>query len=468
MKYIKWIIIFALCMIFGILFGAYLTFRFLASDIYDTFWYIILEVCILSFTFLFFGSTLFLQKKCNKHNWDTKSYIRIALFVIATVSLIYILKDEPLIESKYSWNDVPTASPTSAESYNLIYTHFTEGDKEIKIDLGNKDIYNGFEDPLSYEKQILTAWNKNKKARKLVKNLNSFDEIADLSTEENAVDYNSIKFVYLARLYGLYSNLMAEKGQSIVSARTLSEYHSVIRKALPYSRFTIHKVIFASSANRNIESAYKIARLPSCHKASLRILLENFKPLTNQEISYRGAFISEYFFITYPFHEEIFYDHLFCPLLEDSCIPKWNQYILKLIWPLIYRENVTLNFRTKEFELMIEDASKHPPNFSKTKAFVSTHEDKPNFRNSGGWFLQNSSLFVLTDFPEKMSKIKIKSDILALYLHKRLGKKIALKDYYTGKDYHQIDKSPYYISLGPDGKLGTDDDISLIDERPCK
>ncbi len=63
-----------------------------------------------------------------------------------------------------------------------------------------------------------------------------------------------------------------------------------------------------------------------------------------------------------------------------------------------------------------------------------------------------------------MSKIKVKSDLLALYLNERLGESIELKDYLTGDEYHKTDEGDEFISLGPDGKFGSSDDIRLDEE----
>ncbi len=463
MKLIKWLIICALCLVYGVLAGAYITFRYLVEDFSNLYWYIIFDICVCCCFLLFFSLCLRFQKNCNKKSWDAKGYIRIGLSVIAVLSLAYFFIDEAPVKSKYTWDDVPSASETADESYELICTILKEDEK--KINFGNISIVDVIDSPLSYEKEILDLWKRTEEERHIIEKLDSFEEVADLSTEETAVDYNYYKLVQLARLYGVYACLLTEKGNPAEGVRELAQFHSITLKALPFARFTIHKAIWSSVTITNINNAYRIARNTSCDKASLIMLRDTFIPLTPRAITYRGAFMSEYFFIVHESNIKESLNELFCSPLFDlfgyTCLPEWNQYLLKQFFSIIYHKNRTFNLLTKKLELMIDGASKHPPDLSEVKAFSLKFEQKPEFNNVGGWISHNSSFFDLTGFPGRMSKIKVRSDLLALYLSERLGENIELKDYLTGNEYHKTDEGDEFISLGPDGKFGSSDDIRL-------
>ena len=55
----------------------------------------------------------------------------------------------------------------------------------------------------------------------------------------------------------------------------------------------------------------------------------------------------------------------------------------------------------------------------------------------------------------------MKSDLLAIELNARLGKKVVLQDYYTGGEYLVDEKTGEFYSKGPDGIAGTEDDVQL-------
>jgi hypothetical protein len=62
---------------------------------------------------------------------------------------------------------------------------------------------------------------------------------------------------------------------------------------------------------------------------------------------------------------------------------------------------------------------------------------------------------------EVASETKVQSDLLAMELHRRLDKKLALADYFTGEPYRFDARTKAWSSAGPDKEHGTDDDIRL-------
>jgi len=81
-------------------------------------------------------------------------------------------------------------------------------------------------------------------------------------------------------------------------------------------------------------------------------------------------------------------------------------------------------------------------------------------RNVGGLMLLTIIAPNCDKNREQVYLTKIYSELLAIYLHNRLGEELALNDPYTGKPYVRgADGVPF--SVGPDGKPGTKDDITL-------
>ncbi len=59
-----------------------------------------------------------------------------------------------------------------------------------------------------------------------------------------------------------------------------------------------------------------------------------------------------------------------------------------------------------------------------------------------------------------MSELRVRSELLAVYLADRLGETLILNDPWTGKPYGRAEQGVPF-SVGMDGKTGTPDDISL-------
>ena len=83
-------------------------------------------------------------------------------------------------------------------------------------------------------------------------------------------------------------------------------------------------------------------------------------------------------------------------------------------------------------------------------------------KNLLGEQLINMCLPNFLEAARRGNKRKVQSDLLALYLHRRLGKPLVLKDMFTGADYPVDKKTGLPFSAGPDKLPNTDDDIRLL------
>lgn len=461
---LKWAVIFCLCIFYGILTGSYVTLVSGAPNLCEH-WITVHQAECFFFTLFFIFSAICFHRQLRKQGRDTKGHVRYALVLVLAVFLHMNLRDEPFVKGKYNWEDVSVPEKNALESYRIIADNFDHNDPKIDIDLSDIDMEEAMSNPLEHEDAILGKWESITKARHIIDQLNEFNEIADLSEPSEAIDINFMEFEFIARIYRAYALLTLEKDESIEGIRELNKIHSIAGKALPCARYLVHKLVWMVIAERNIQTAYLIACRSDSGSIALAELEKGFKPLRKKDISYRTAYISEYFFIMKEADadlddtDEIINDICFSIFSLGICDSVVDRLYLKLVLPIILRKNMTMNNVTKQFDLLINGATNHPPEFdNKTLSRLN----KPNFQNSGGWIFLNCSAADFTFYPIKAARTKVLSDILAIYLGKKTGNRAVITDdYIAGGKYVETSDPFLYKSRGFDRKINTEDDVSF-------
>ena len=477
-----WLYLIILCFIYSVLLGSFFPIVYPIVDVFeklfinisledDEYWFTILKTSILSIFFLSLILCVFINWLFKKKNIDSKKIFRVGILIVLTIPLFFILKDDPLVQFKYTWDKVPSVQKNAEESFQIFYENFwrNKSSKKLVIDLSDLDEWDAIKKPLFYEKQIIRKWEDIHYGRSLVDKLNEFDQIADLSKIENATEMDIIKLNHLMRIYYAYSMLMLEKGSFGEAAHTLAGSYSVVKNALPYARYTIHKIVWQAIAHQHIRCAYRIASNPNCDTETLKFLKGSFSPLTEEQTSCRGAYISEYFFIKDSF-ESMFKNDIvgyFCEsstlIEEKDCESIWNYYILKLFFTLNFRQQTSKNHLTVLMNTLLSDIDNQPPDFTESKKIFKKMR-KPEFGNTAHSILSESSwTFIYPwELAERMLETKIFSDLFYIYLQHQLEEPYEINDYITGKKFIKTEIPGIYFSLGFDGEPSTDDDVSLI------
>ncbi len=455
-------IVIAVLFPYSVIIGADIVFRFEFADFEADNWFVIMQVsmgtCFLLFSCLAYAGIRIARLK--QKIWFVWCFVGLLL-----IGLVFMLSDEPAFKNPYTWKDVPKTLPGNQESYNLLVDQLVRPDPENTIVRSEMDIREVMADPLAFENEILEKWGKIEKARKLIDALDTFDQIADLSTPEGTLELKMIEVVFLARYYRAYALLMAEKGRWDEAVAQLGRMHSVTRKALPYARYVIHKSIWTAVAKHNIITAHQLAIHPRADKNALQQLQLWFPPLDMDQVSFRGALISETMLLrraaksVKPPGDQVaevcgsfWYNEL--------CDSRWNRAVLHLLAVLSNKPETTGNYVYQNINIMIEACSQHPPDISRAR--VESAELKlPLFGNTIGMLLTQPPLTYLTNPPERLATTKVLSDLLAMYLQARTGDGEPLKDYLCGTEYLQTGNAGAFKSPGWDCATETGDDIAF-------
>lgn len=150
---------------------------------------------------------------------------------------------------------------------------------------------------VEHQTDIERLWQKAKKGRVLLQQLDSFAEIANL-TEPTSMDsflQTDVSLINLKVLWEiLYLDclLECERSNCDQAARELILFDSVISKTKLNSRYLLHSLAYMECISRDLEIASTIATHPNCKPATLETLKKHFGQ--KHSISFENELIFEY------------------------------------------------------------------------------------------------------------------------------------------------------------------------------
>jgi hypothetical protein len=290
----------------------------------------------------------------------------------------------------------------------------------------------------------------------------------------------------LCRACQAYAELKTAQGHPDQGVESLIELHSVARKALPFSRTFVDKMLWANIAARNVEAAYHLSCSPHADTNTLVKLKDAFPPLRDEEIALRPPLIACYLETKHICRREVPHRGLLALFdlyiigeivespnggkSESICPPKpksgfWRTVLSKTLTLLTFRKNKTVRDFRRYYDVLLECAARRPPDTKPVDAYAGKYAGRPRMTNLGGWAVVSASTFGMSNYFNDLSQTKVLSDLLALHLRRQLGEDASMQDYFTGSDYRINAASNEVRSAGIDRQYGTSDDICLRNGR---
>lgn len=399
---------------------------------------------------------------------------------ILCMALVWFF-DAPAIKDDYTVADLRSAAEEYNESFEIL-TSLAEEDKErddapaIGLTADDVNAINAISEVIkSYNHAAITeainsntsairqAWQNGEKGRAIIAKLAEFPEIADLSEPKAISDWESdklhlcyINIRYLAYLYRAYAMLEVENGNDTVAATELVRFDSVCRKLNINARSLLTKVVCFGIMSQDMQTAGYIAGKPWTSDTTARLLSEHFKPLTNTESSLRNAFITEYLTCDKTLLSQFGKKLRIIPgiikinstrrLYRNEC-DKWLAMSDGTALDTTKRLNVWPVFGPRWIDVELNERYKLPWTYM-------------CYNPLGGFFIQ-----IFAPAMERVCDIKmqlqVQDDMLQIVLAKRLGKEVSLKARAYGDEYIIDLEGKRILSPGPDGKVGTKDDITM-------
>lgn len=459
-----WSVSIILPAIYSFLFATYLTFGYGGSRWIENDGIISIVVSSLIIFILILLTFIFGVRIIKKRKSDKNGKIRMALIAVFLIVLVPIIKDTHPTENDYSWADLRTPQENAEEGFEILNKFNLNAKPDIDIELPEGLNTDNYSNIIDYKEGVLDAWDQIHIWRECIAKLNSFDGIADFTApNDDFVGFGKIRKI--ARIYRAYAVLQTKQGNPDNGIKALNEIHSVVHKALPYSRYMIHNMIWTAIAINNIRVACVISVSPECKDIDLKQLNDGFKPLLKYENPFSNMFISEYLFIIDPINQEpdvstfleSIFPHLDQEEINQSLALKTFSVVLAF---LTYKENRTFTDIRMYFNHLIHNSTRYSE-FQAAEEYWKLYSNRPSFTNCSGWKLLNEDHYDFHTYYIRMIKLTVENDLLTLYLQDRLGEPKDLMDCFSGEKYLKSKKPNIYYSVGLDGKAETKDDICL-------
>jgi len=402
--------------------------------------------------------------------------VALAGIVISILSMFVFFMfwrlDAPPIPDDYTVADLRSAPPQCAESFEILKTLLQENPKlpgspamgltkeDIKIiENVSEVIKHGTTSEITdiltqHATEINHAWTGTEKAREVIRRLNEFPEIADLT--EPGIGFKSLPWhnlLRLVRLYQAYGHCRTKQEDIQLFSEYLIELDSVYRKLSLNARPFVGKLICLACIDEDIVTANAIANHPESSPDSLDLIAKHFTPVTKEQVSLRNGILSEYF------------------LLQDT-VSQASHQIVGGRTPLLKQNSMLRLYRNLYHdwiaavegpqEVVGPRLSVWPDGYPFAEPSISFGDDRPltllyqcyNPLAIKTGFFYRASIF-------NKPTTQIQDDLFQIVLNKRLGREVSLKARDYGDEYIIDIENRRIFSPGPDGKVGTKDDIDL-------
>lgn len=307
------------------------------------------------------------------------------------------------------------------------------------------------------EKDILLLWEKAQKGRDIFTKLDSFPEIADLTKPKLKIDIPYLANIrHLVFLYQSYICLQSCKGNHQIAINELNRLDSIIKKMNVNAHSIIIKLVCIACFAIDIQTANFIINNHETPQESLMALKQCITPLSNEHTSLRNSLMFEYLILK---NETINASNktdrrnpYFSPLKLNSSLRLYRNIIDKWIAD---EENRTPPKEMRVWPTFYPNLPVKTDNQGKFPWYYKVY-------NPIGIFLVEIFRPALERTFVAKTKLQIHSDMLQVVLNKRLGEEVSLKALAYSDEYIVDIEKRLIFSPGPDGEIGTKDDIKLL------
>jgi hypothetical protein len=422
--------------------------------------------------------------------------ILLVVFVAAAVSIFAIWSaDAAPIENDYTIADLRSAPAKFNKSYQILLRLNLQDEQrttapaigldvedintvtELSGILNLDDISIAFKTLKKRSNKINLAWSNAKIGREIIDELNTFEQIADITEPDFDADISFLSNLRnIAYLYRAYACLEAENENAESAIKELCKFDSIIRKVLPNIRASVSKLACISIVVKNIKTANLIANNPKVSQSTVELLAKHFKPLNQKQVSMKNQAISDYLMFKRAIEQEL----LFSKFFEDySTYEKWYlSTSLKGIFKISSKPNASIRLLRNVVDDQLTSIGENDKDAN--ERFSAWPDFYPNLPEPSieGEFREKSWIFyslfntgglsaagVFAKPFEKVCELnletQIQDDLLQIVMNKRLGRPFTLKARAYSDNYIVDVKAERIFSPGLDGKPNTDDDVYL-------
>jgi hypothetical protein len=404
--------------------------------------------------------------------------VLVTLIVFGAFAL-WSLDADPL-PSQYTIDDLRSAAPEYAETYHLLKALADPQDQNVSsrsaIGLSEQHIeslrklhriisrqdYSTTTDALRKDADAINQiWQSAQKGRDVIDKLSRSRQIADPVTPDmNLPDERLFtrNLFCLSYLYQAYVLLLTDQANDQRAVEELTKFDSVLRKLSVNARDFFLKMFCLVLLEEDIKTAAFLVNHPRTSNESLNLLKQHFAPLTDEQLALRTPILFKSLEIDKLLTTQVFAD------------PRHQRN--KIGWKPNSTFRLYRNFWIRQLEIVTELKPGEGPlsvwprlyPHSLPHSIGSNVTNIPlSYRlyNAGGATLFRVSTPSFAKQYEHKPRMRALDDLFQLLLNRRLGTQATLSTRGYGGRYIVDSQNRRVLCPGPDGKVDTDDDVTL-------
>ena len=383
--------------------------------------------------------------------------------------------DAPPIPKDYTIADLRSAPAECTDSFEILKILIDEpwdtpGAPAVGLSKRDVDMIDDIRDALqkgtdaeiarilSYDSNdIKAAWAASEKARDIIRKLNAFPEIADLSEPEiGSKTMRWHNLIELARLYEVYAHLQTEQDDIRAFTIELVELDSVFRKLSLNVRLFVERLICHACLETDIDTANVIVNNTNASRNTIELLAKQFTPVTAQQLSVRNGMLSEYLLM-----KNIVMEISHASRAEKTRLLKTNSTLR------VYKNYCDdwLTAMEPGVDVIATKLSAWPNHYPFKEPDLLSSRGMLTliywcYNPLGSECICRFMFFHKMDFRKRFT-VPVHDDLFQIVLNKRLDKEMSLKARAYSDEYIVDIENRKIFSPGPDGKADTKDDIML-------
>ncbi|GAB6097807.1 hypothetical protein JCM14469_40610 [Desulfatiferula olefinivorans] len=382
---------------------------------------------------------------------DTYLMLSLALIGVMVAGLAWLAADEPAISDDYSEEDLACPANGSYAYLSLFIAEDTRESEEYENDAA--------------------AWDAILARRNAIDALDRIDRICDLPDDAAfTISVPMLRLRPFKETIDIYERrvLSTIADDSEEAVETLCRLNRVTRKGMSQATLLIHKILFAHAVERTIETVWTALQSRALTPRTLTALNTAFVPIETDEISLVRPMIAEYLIMKNTL-TSIEPKSLMTRVSLDSGRVTDPSFVEALwsraVYALGFKPNRSLSDMHIFYDLLIDAHRRYPVDTSRAEAYMEAYAKNPPVRNMIGWILNSMAAPSVSSFTDRLDRVKIKSDLLALALTQKLNPSVIPTDAYAGEDLRYQQQNGMMRHPGRDGVFETDDDVVLGETR---
>ncbi len=467
---IGWTLAVAIFSIYASIVTVCLTYLFAEHDLF----FKLLPLVWLLLVFPGISISFALARICKRKGLDKNGLLRGMLLLLIALPLIYLAYDSQPIENDYTLADIGLPEDATAETYELLTRYQLDRSTVYWRDIPSVNDLLTTTNALLFSEPIERSWKAIEAGREYVANLDRFEHIIDMDPSQIAtIDsprLNLVSLRTLTHIYCSYARLKTEQGDPEEAVRQLTQLYSVSCKALRHASTLVNKMFWIGMINQDIDVAHSIANHKNCSPNTLALLKEGFVPFSNEGVSLSRTFIAEYLFLKNVCNNHLTGSNAYNSISMNYEIPdSFSRSVFSNIaFPFLFNKNRSGKLLKEYYGESIAGLQLIPPNTSASsekndQLWIDVYKDflSFNLKNIAGKMFVYIAIPSVDKSAKRAWQTKVKSELLAISINKRLGQSVEFIDAYTGEPYLIDPITGESFSAGPDNIAETEDDITL-------